>query len=90
MDILRQGGPPGQVRGMMGAVGCMHLEADDLAAVEVEDQVQVIPLTFDCRGRERRVPAPDLAWTGGDMCGWRARTARRPRPPPAVHLSMRA
>jgi hypothetical protein len=28
------------MRGVLGTVGVMHLEADDLAAVEIEDQVQ--------------------------------------------------
>jgi hypothetical protein len=28
------------MRGMIGAVGAVHFEADDLPAVEVEDQIQ--------------------------------------------------
>jgi hypothetical protein len=36
-------GAPGQMRGMIGAVGVVHFEADDLAAVEVEDQIQIEP-----------------------------------------------
>ena len=33
----------GQMRGVLGNVGVMHLEADDLAAVEVKDQVEIEP-----------------------------------------------
>ena len=32
MDALGERGAPGQMRGMIGAVGVVHLEADDLAA----------------------------------------------------------
>ena len=41
VDALGQGGAPRQMRGVFGAVGVMHLEADDLAAVKIEDQIQV-------------------------------------------------
>ena len=36
-------GAAGQMGGMLGAVGVLHLEADDLAAVEVQDQVKIEP-----------------------------------------------
>src|ERR1700674_1372377 len=68
----------------------MHLEADDLAAVEVQDQVEVEPASLDLRRQERHVPAPDVAGTGGDVRGRWARRPRRPGPSPAVHVTMRA
>src|SRR4051812_12151265 len=61
---------PGQVSRMISTVGVMHLEADDLAAVEIEDQVEVEPASLDLRRQERDVPAPNVAGTGGDVCGW--------------------
>ena len=75
----------------------MHLEADDLAAVEIEDQVEVEPASLDLRRQERhtlrrmlRRPAPDVAGTRSDVRGWSARRPRRLSPSPAVHLAMRA
>src|SRR4051794_23037384 len=45
--------------------GVVHLEADDLAAVEIQDQVQVEPAALHLRRQEGHVPAPDLPWSGG-------------------------
>src|ERR1700722_3648864 len=68
----------------------MHLEADDLAAVEVEDQVEVEPASLDLRRQERHVPAPDIAGTAGDMRGWRPRRPWRLSASPAFLLALRA
>lgn len=88
MDALGQGRSPGQMGCVFGAVGRMHLEADDLAAVEVEDQIQVEPLPLHERRQERHVPAPDFARASGDVCaGWTA-GARRPGSATAVHLAV--
>ena len=57
-------------------VGVVHLEADDLAAVEVEDQVQVEPASLHLGRQERHVPAPDLARARSPHV--RAGRARRP------------
>ena len=67
MHALGERGAPGQMRGMIGAVGVMHLEADDLAAVEVEDQIKIEPTSLHLRRQERHIPAPDLAGRGGDV-----------------------
>jgi hypothetical protein len=40
MHALGERRSPGQVSSVLSTVGVMHLEADDLAAVEVEDQIQ--------------------------------------------------
>src|SRR5215472_17501897 len=79
----------GQMRGVLGTVGVMHLETDDLAAIEIEDQVQIVPTTLDLCRQERHIPAPDLAGAGRDMRCWWARPAWRLGPSPAVHLAMR-
>jgi hypothetical protein len=60
-----------QMHGMVGVVAVMHLPADDLAAVQVEDQVQVEPAPHDVGRQVGHVPAPDLARGGGDVRGRR-------------------
>jgi hypothetical protein len=71
MHALGKRGAPGQMRGMIGAVGVMDLEADDLAAEQVEDEVQIEPPPLHRRGEECHVPAPDLSWGRRDVRGWR-------------------
>ena len=44
---LGEGRAPGQMRRVLGGVGVMHLKAHDLAAVEIEDQVQIEPAALD-------------------------------------------
>ena len=57
---------------MLGAVSVMHFKADDLSAVEVQDQVEIEPASLDLRWQERHVSAPDLAGAGGDVSTRRA------------------
>ena len=64
MHAFGQGGAPRQVCRMLGAVGVMHLEADDLATVEVDDQIQIKPHALHAGRQERDVPAPHRAGTG--------------------------
>ena len=52
VHALGQGGALGQVRRVLGAVGLVHLEADDLAAVEIQDQVEVEPAALDLRRQQ--------------------------------------
>ena len=59
------------MRGMIGAVGVVHFEADDLAAVEIEEQIQIEPSPLYVSLQERHIPAPDVPWPGGDARGWR-------------------
>ena len=49
MDPLGEGGSPGQVSSVLGTVSVMHLKADDLAAVEVQNQVKIEPASLDLR-----------------------------------------
>ena len=58
MDPLGERRSPGQVSSVLGPVSVMHLEAYDLAAVEVQDQVEVEPASLDLRRQERHVSAP--------------------------------
>src|SRR5271166_3393655 len=88
MHPLGERRSPGQVSSVLGTVSVMHLEADDLTAVEVQDQVEVEPASLDLRRQERHVPAPDVAGTGGDVRGRWARRPWWPGSPSAVHLAM--
>jgi hypothetical protein len=72
VHALGKGGAPGKVGGMIGAVGLMHLEADDLAAEQVEDEAEVEPSPLHLGRQEGHVPAPDLTWAGRDMGARRA------------------
>ena len=74
--------------GMLGLVGSVHLETDDLAAVEVQDQVQVEPETLDAARQEGHVPAPHLARTGRDVRAGRAAPTRRAGPTATLHLAL--
>src|ERR1019366_503380 len=80
----------GEMRGVIGTVGRMHLEANDLAAVDVEDHVEIKPPSLDLCRQERHVPAPDFAGLSGDVRGWRPRLPWRMGTAPPVHLTMRA
>jgi hypothetical protein len=42
-DALAERRTAHQVRGMIRVIGVVHFPADDLAAVQVEDQIQVKP-----------------------------------------------
>src|ERR1700674_4499670 len=90
MHTLGEGCASGQMGRMLGAVGVVHLEADDLAAVEVQDQVEVEPASLDLCWKERYIPAPDLGRAGGNVRGRWARRPWRLSPSPAVHLTMLA
>lgn len=67
---------------MVGVVGRVDGEADDLAAVDVEDQVEKEPLSGDRSGQMGHVPAPDLARSRRLLrCRglWRCRRGKRDR-----------
>jgi hypothetical protein len=57
---------------MVGAVGLVHHEAGDLAAEQIEDEIEVEPSPLHLGWQERQVPTPDLARAGGNMGAWRA------------------
>ena len=59
------------MRGMIGAVGVVHFEADDLAAVEIEEQIQIEPSPLYVSLQERHIPAPDVPLAGW-RCAWLA------------------
>src|SRR3954464_2442332 len=67
VDAFGQSSSSQKVHRMIGAVGVVHLKAHDLAAVHVQDDVQIEPLAHDATGEERQVPAPQLSRRGRDM-----------------------
>jgi hypothetical protein len=42
VQSLGQSRSPQQIHGVIGVVALMYLEADDLAAVDVENQIQIV------------------------------------------------
>lgn len=61
MDAFGERGAAEQMGGVIGVVSGLDGEADDLAAVEVEDQVEKEPLSEDRSGQIGHVPASDPA-----------------------------
>src|SRR5574343_687025 len=56
-----------QMRGVLPVIFGVNLPPHDLAAVEVQDQVQVEPLAHHLGGQVGHVPAPHLPRGGGHM-----------------------
>ncbi len=80
MDAFVERGAAEQMGGVVGVVGRLDGEADDLAAVEVEDQVEMEPLSDDGSRQMGHVPAPDMARSRRPMrCRglWRCRRGMR-------------
>ena len=74
---------------MIGVIPVVHLPADDLAAVQVQDQIQVEPAPLHLRRQVGHVPAPHLARRGGDMRGGRPDRLGRLGAPAAGGLPVR-
>ncbi len=53
------------------AVAVVHLPADDLAAEQVQDEVQVEPTSLHLGGQEGHIPAPHVAGRAGHVRGRR-------------------
>ena len=66
-DALGQRGASQQVGRMISAVTVMDLPANDLAAVQVQDHVEVEPAPLHVSGQIGHVPAPDLTSSRGDV-----------------------
>src|SRR4249920_2624316 len=90
MHALGERRSPGQMSSVLGAGGVMHLEADDLAAEEVQDQVKIEPASLDLCRQECHVPTPHFGGAGGDVRGGRSRRPWRLSPASAVHLTVLA
>ena len=71
-DALGQCRAAHRVHGMVGVVTAVYLGADDLAAVQVQDQVQVEPAAHHDSRQVGHVPAPDLAGGRDDVGGRRS------------------
>src|SRR3954454_12430404 len=76
-----------EIGGQLGSFVLVDLPADDLAAVDIEDQVEVEEPAPDWAGHPGDVPAPDLAGTAGAVAGWRLATRRRLGPAAMVLLT---
>src|SRR3954452_804319 len=66
-----------EIGGQLGSFALVDLPADDLAAVDVEDQVEMEEPAPDRAGHPGDVPTPDLAGAAGAVAGWRSATRRR-------------
>src|SRR5215203_2078947 len=66
-----------EIGGQLGAFALVDLPANDLAAENVEDQVEVEEHAPDRAGHPGDVPAPDLAGATGAVAGRRLATRRR-------------
>ena len=60
---------------MLGIVRFMHLPALDLAAIDVENQIQIKPAPDNFSGQVRHIPAPKLSGSVSDV----SRRLARPR-----------
>src|SRR4051812_17136611 len=75
-----------EIGGQLGALALVDLPADDLAAVDVEDQVEEEEPAPDRAGHPGDVPAPDLAGAAGAVAGRRWATRWRLGPATVVLL----
>ena len=66
----RRAGSLHEIPGLHTALGLMHLPAHDLAAVQVDDQVQEIELTANRPGQPGDVPAPHRVGLVSSVCRW--------------------
>ena len=70
-DSLGKSGSLNDADGMLGIVRFMHLPANDFAAVDIENQVQIKPASCCIGGQVRHIPAPELTGSVSDVgrCG---------------------
>ena len=73
---------------MFCLIGGMNLPADDLAAVQIHDQIQVEPLPLHVGGQVGHVPAPHLSGGAGYVRRRRSRALRRTAAPTVTGLSV--
>lgn len=58
-----------RARRMVRIIGVLDLPTDDLAAIQIHDQVKVEPVSPHRRRQIGHIPASQLAGCGGHMCG---------------------
>ena len=68
-NAFRQGCALGQHGFMVAVILFMHLPANNLAAIEIEDHIKVVPLALDQSRQIGQIPAPDLHRASGRMGG---------------------
>src|SRR5215213_296602 len=75
-----------EIGGQLGALALVDLPAHDLAAEDIEDQVEVEEHAPDWTGHPGDVPAPDFAGAAGTVARGRLATRRRLGPAAMVLL----
>ena len=70
--VFFQSRPLDQFRGVLGCFFFVNFRTNDLAAVDIHDEVQVIPCAPDGTGKISDVPAPHFFWCGRAV--WRRST----------------
>ena len=75
-EVFTQRGALEQLGGVLGAVVGVDFPADDLAAEDIQDHVEVEELPLDLAGQVRHVPAPQLLGCAGHVGRGRTRRAR--------------
>src|SRR3569833_587262 len=75
---------------MIRAIRLVHLEADDLTAVHIQDEVEVKPLPQNLTSKESEIPTPQLSGSCGHMCTWCPHPLGRSRAASMPQLSVRA
>lgn len=71
MNALGQCRALDQMRRVVGVVAVVNPEAHDLAAVHIQEQVQIEPTPGNFGRQVGQVPASQLAWPRGDVRGGR-------------------
>ena len=85
-DPLPDAGPADQISGQRGVLTILDVPGDDLAAPDVDHQIEVEPHAPHTGGQVGDVPAPELVGAISTPPGHRARLLRRPGPSAALHL----
>ena len=84
----RRAGSLHEIPGMHTALDLMHLPADDLAAVQINDQIQEVELPADRSGQPGDVPASHRVGLVSNVCRWGPRCPGRFGPPPMMRQVM--
>ena len=66
-DALGRSGSLNNAGGVDGITGFNHLPAHYYSAVDFENQIEIEPSSCDVGRQVRRIPAPELTGTAGDM-----------------------
>jgi hypothetical protein len=85
-DALPDAGPADQIRGQLGILALVDVPGDDLAAPDVDHQVEVEPYAPHAGGQVGDVPAPELIGPISTPPGHRTRLLWRSGPSAVLYL----